>query len=451
MNFKSLFVVLSFCRSCFQIQVGLFIFLQVLTLSAIAEISISSMAPEQNGNLAAHGTLFEKQELTLREAMQLALQYNPDLAAFEKEIHALGGITLQAGLLPNPVFQFNHEDISSRADGPAARFSSIRISQLIEIGGKRSARTHAATLGQERAEQDYAIRRLDLIAQVANMFTNVLAGQERLQLALAGQELAQKVVDAATKRVQAGKAPPIEETRAKITFATANIELKQAQRDLIALRQQLVLFWGEQTPKFERVLGNLESFVVVPEFNLLEDRMRSNPLALSSLRNLEQRRALLKLEKARRIPDVTVNAGVRRYGRAHDTTALVGLSIPLPLFNRNQGNLLAAHQRVDQAMDQRAATELQLKALLVQAYEALTAADNEIKMLRDEILPGAKEAFAMASRGYELGRFGFLELLDAQRTLFQNQTLYLNALSNYQHLVNEIERLIAGPIENAVN
>ncbi|MCH9638428.1 MAG: TolC family protein, partial [Betaproteobacteria bacterium] len=89
--------------------------------------------------------------------------------------------------------------------------------------------------------------------------------------------------------------------------------------------------------------------------------------------------------------------------------------------------------------------------LLVQAYEALTAADNEIKMLRDEILPGAKETFSMASRGYELGRFGFLELLDAQRTLFQNQTLYLNALSNYQRLVNEIERLTAEPIENAVN
>ncbi len=445
------FIVVLFFGSCFQIQIALTIFLQAFISPAIAENDISIMAFEQNGNVVAQDPIFDKQELTLREAIQLALQHNPELAAFEKEIKALGGITLQAGLLPNPVLQFNHEDISSRADGPAARFSSIRISQLIEIGGKRSARTHAASLGQERAEHEYAIRRLDLIAQVANMFTNVLTGQERLQLALASQELAQKVVDTATKRVQAGKAPPIEETRAKVSLASANIELKQAQRDLIALRKQLVLLWGEQTPKFERVLGDLESFVVVPEFNLLEDRMRSNPLALSSLRNLEQRKALLTLERARRIPDITVNAGVRRYEGAHDTTALVGLSIPLPLFNRNQGNLLAAHQRVDQAMDQQFATDLQLKTLLVQAYEALTAADNEIKMLRDEILPGAKETFSMASRGYELGRFGFLELLDAQRTLFQNQTLYLNALSNYQRLVNEIERLTAEPIENAAN
>ncbi|MDH5480326.1 MAG: TolC family protein [Nitrosomonas sp.] len=450
MNLIVLITVL-LCGRCLQNPIGLLVLTLGIVSTAIAENSVASISSGDKSNFIVQSIIDDKKELTLRDAIQLALQHNPELASFEKEVRALGGITLQAGLLPNPVIQFDNEDISSRTDGPGARFTSIRISQLIEIGGKRSARTHAASLGQERAEQDYAIKRLDLIARVANMFTDVLAGQERLQLALAGQALAKKVVNAATKRVQAGKAPPIEETRAKVAFATTNIELKQAQRDLIALRKQLGLLWGDQTPDFERVLGDLESFVVIPEFNILEERVRSNPLALSSLRNLEQRRALLTLEKARRIPDVTLNAGVRRYGGEHDTTALVGLSIPLPLFNRNQGNLLAAHQRVDQAQDQWAAADLQLKTLLVQAYEALTAADNEIIMLRDEILPGANEAFAMANRGYELGRFGFLELLDAQRTLFQNQTLYLRALSNYQRLINEIERLIAGPIENAVD
>ena len=92
-----------------------------------------------------------------------------------------------------------------------------------------------------------------------------------------------------------------------------------------------------------------------------------------------------------------------------------------------------------------------LKSLLVQTYEALIAAQNEIRVLQDEILPGAKEAFMIARRGYELGRFNFLAMLDAQRTLFQNQALYVRALANYQRLVNEIERLIAAPIENASN
>ena len=436
-----------------QVTVGLmnvFCIITLLMTDIVVAGEITDVASSHGGyNEAADTLQTETAELTLLTAVQLALQNNPELASFEKEIQALHGLTIQAGLLPNPVIQYDSEDVSSRSNGPAARFDSIRISQLFETGGKRSARTRAALLGQESAEQDYAARRLDLIARVANVFLDVLSGQERLKLALAGQELAQKVVDAATKRVKAGKAPPIEETRANVALATANIEVEQAQRNLVSFRKQLVLLWGSTVPVFTHVLGELETFVVIPELEELEIRIQQNPLALRSLKNLEQRQAMLTLEKARRIPDITVNAGIRRYGHdiANDTTALVGISIPLPVFDRNQGNLMAAQQRINRAVDEQAAMNLQLRTLLTQAYESLIAADKQINMLRDEILPGARETFRMASRGYELGRFGFLELLDAQRTLFQNQTLYLQALTNYQRLINEIERLIAESLE----
>lgn len=425
----------------------------LLMTEAIEASEIDVVSSPDGNHEAAETQLTETAELTLQVAVQLALQRNPELAAFEKEIQALHGLTLQASLLPNPVIQYDGEDVSSRSNGPGARFDSLRIIQLFETGGKRSARTQAALLGQESAEQDYAARRLDLIARVANVFLDVLAGQERLKLALAGQELAQKVVDAAVKRVVAGKAPPIEETRAKVALATADIEVEQAQRNLLSFRKQLALLWGSPVPVFAKVLGELETFVIIPELDVVETRLQQNPLALRSLKNLEQRQAMLTLEKARRIPDITVNVGVRRYGWdiANDTTALVGLSIPLPIFDRNQGNLMAAQQRINRAVDEQAAMDLQLKTLLTQAYESLIAADRQIILLREDILPGARETFRMASRGYELGRFGFLELLDAQRTLFQNQTLYLQALTNYQRLINEIERLIAEPLEQNIN
>lgn len=425
-------------------------------MAALAENNAPGTYSSQDEHSAAIMQPAENKILTLRDAIQLALAHNPELASFEKEIRALHGVTIQAGLLPNPIIQFDSEDISSRSNGPGgpgARFESIRISQLFETGGKRSARRLAALLGQESAEQDYAARQLDLIARAANVFLDVLSGQERLRLALAGQELAQKVVDAAAKRVKAGKAPPIEETRAKVVLATADIEVEQAQRNLISFRKQLSLLWGDPEPFFEYVAGNLETFIDMPDYASLEASLQQNPLAQRSQKNLKQREALLALEKAMRIPDITVNAGIRRYdhGIPEDTTALVGLSIPLPLFNRNQGNLMAAQQRVNRAIDEQAAMDLQLKNLLTQAYEGLIAANKQINKLQDEILPGARETFRMANRGYELGRFGFLELLDAQHTLFQNQTLYLLALVNYQRLINEIERLIAAPIEDIGN
>lgn len=389
--------------------------------------------------------------ITLRDAVNLMLQHNPELSAVAKEANALKGITLQAGLLPNPELFFDIEDLSARTNGPGSEFVSIRIGQLIELGGKRSAREHVAALGQESMALEYEAKRLALIAQTANLFADVLAAQEQLQLVQSRRNLAQQVLDTAKKRVLVGEAPPVEETKSSLALATTEIALKQAQRTLNVARKQLALLWGVSLPKFKQVLGNLESFVAIPALHELEARLSNHPMALNGEIILKQRKAALELEKAQRIPDVTLNAGIRRFTEDADTAALVGLAIPLPIFNRNQGNIMAAHDRVDKASDESSAIQLQLKNALIKAYEDLIAVQNEITLLRDEILPGAKSAFNVSRRGYELGKFGFLEMLDAQRTLFQNQTLYLRALTNYQYRVNEIERLIAGPIEGVAS
>ncbi|MDV6343541.1 TolC family protein [Nitrosomonas sp. Is37] len=416
--------------------------------------------PEKS--LSYHSSLFSagKNDLTLRDAVNLALHHNPELAAFAKEKDALEGTTQQAGLFKNPELSVNVENVGNiqkltgDINSPQAvsqevvqQITTIRISQLFELGGKRAARTAAALLNEELANKDYETRRIEIIARVANVYTDVLAGQERLKLAEGSMQLAQNVVNTVIKRVQAGKVPPIEETRAKIGLSTTRIELEQAQRDLVAARKRLALLWGDPSPQFNQALGNLESVTPLPSVEKLEERVLGSPAALRALKNIEQRKALLEVEKTRRIPNLIVNAGVVHHAQLGGNTAVAGLAIPLPLFDRNQGNLKEAHQRVNKAMDEKAATELRLKTELAQAYEVLSAVWNEINILRDEILPGARSAFEVTKKGYELGRFGFLELLDSQRILFQNQVLYVRALANYQRLVNEIERLIAAPID----
>jgi cobalt-zinc-cadmium efflux system outer membrane protein len=256
-------------------------------------------------------------------------------------------------------------------------------------------------------------------------------------------------VDTVAKRVQAGKVPPIEETRVTVALSTARIALVQAQRDLESARKRLALLWGNAFPKFDKALGDLESPVALPRFEELVEHALASPMALRAMKNIEQRKALLDVEQTKRIPNLTVQAGAVHHALLGGTTPIAAVIMPLPLFDRNQGNILQAHQRVDKAVDEQAATELRLKTELAQAYEALLAAMGEISLLRDEILPGATSAFETTTRGYELGRFGFLEMLDTQRILFQNRVLYIRALANYQRLVNEIERLIAAPINTA--
>ena len=432
---------------------GLLILSLGCTSQAIAEETALNTPLEEIIEHSSSSQLDEKKDLTLRDVVHLMLQNNPELASFAKEVRVREGVKIQAGKFRNPELAVESEDINAntRPNTRAAQFTTIRFSQLIELGGKRSARINAASIGQELADRKYESKRLELIARVANVFTKVLAGQERLRLAENNMQLAQKVVTSATKRVEAGKAPPIEETKAKVAFSTTGIELEQTRRDLVAARKQLSLLWGNPSPQFKEVLGDLESRIEIPTFEVLEQRIHENPIVLHSIKNIEQHKALLEIERLRRIPDITVGAGIRRYTQADETTAIVNVSIPIPLFDLNQGNLQTANQRIGKAIDEQAATDLQLRSELIRAYEDLLAAQNEIKVLHDEVLPGARSSFDIANKGYELGRFSFLEMLDAQRTLFQNQVLYIRALTNYHRLINEIERLIASPIDGAAD
>lgn len=414
---------------------------QAMANSEAIEINSSQPLDQHRLVLSDEGV-----NLTLRDVLQLMLQSNPELASFFKEILAFEGTKLQASKFRNPRFAVEAEDINS-SNSALQRFTTFRISQLIELGGKRSARMNVASLGQELADKSFEVKRLELIARTANTFIDVLAGQARLRVAEETVQLTQKVVDTAHRRVEAGKAPPIEETRSRVALSTATIELEQAKRELAAARTQLSLLWGSTTPNFGTVLGDLEATVTIPSLEMLEQRIVSNPLAQRSMKNIDHRKAIIELEKSQRIPDVTLEGGMRRYLQTNDTTAVASLSIPIPLFDRNQGNLQEAYQRLSKAIDEQTAVELLLRTELTGAYQALRAAENEIRLLHDEVLPGARSAFDVANRGYELGRFSFLEMLDAQRALFQSRVLYVRALANYQRLINEIERLIAAPID----
>lgn len=449
-------------QRCLPSAVLLILALGCFSTLAAGEV-FTSLPSAQSMSFSAEPKLEDKKDLTLKDALYLVLRSNPELAAFDKEMRALEGATLQAGLLPNPYLGVDVENAGNLGRGQRnvpgngetikeaveQQDVFIRISQLIELGGKRAARVHAASLGQELAGKDYETKRLELIARMANVFTEVLAGQEQLRLAEESQQLAQRVVDTVRKRVQAGKVPPIEETKVGVAFSATRIALGQAQRELAAARKRLALLWGDSSPQFERVLGTLESLVALPGIDALTERVLSSPMADRGRKGIEHRKALLNVEQTRRVPDITLSGGMIKHWETGGTTALVGISIPLQLFDRNQGNLREAYQRLDKAQDEQAATELRLKAELTQAYESLAAAQNEIMILRSEILPAAKNAFEVTNKGYELGKFGFLEVLDAQRTLFQNQVLYVRALASYQRLVNEIERLIAAPIDGA--
>jgi cobalt-zinc-cadmium efflux system outer membrane protein len=388
--------------------------------------------------------------LTLADALALALQRNPELAAFSQEVRAAEAAVLQAGALPNPVLELGGENLgNSRKAQAGDRTTTLQIGQLIELGGKRAARIRLAETGRDVAGRDYEAKRVEVLSLVAQRFVDVLAAQGRATLAAESVELAQQVADAVAKRVQAGKVSPVEETKARLAVASAQVELEQTRRELIAARQSLGALWDERRPRFQQAVGELARRVPLPDYEALAERLRGNPELVRWTTEIARRQAGVEAERAKAVPDVTVSAGVARFSQFSDQAYMVGVAIPLPLFDRNRGGILEANRRLDKAGDERRAAEARLLAELAQAYQRLAAIDKEIEVLGSTLLPGAQSAYEAATKGYRLGKFGFLDVLDAQRTLFQTRSQQLHALADYQRGTAEIERLVGGPLEAA--
>ena len=387
-------------------------------------------------------------ELTLRQALGLAFARNPDLAAFSWEVRSGDPRILQAGLIPNPEIGVNVENILG--SGPFRNFDSsettLSISQLVELGGKRAARIRLASAGKEIVGWDYEAKRADLAAEVARSFVGVLSAQEKLTLAEETTRLAGEVLNAVSARVAAGKISPVEETKAQVAFSVSRIELERVNRSLEAARTKLAATWGSSKPVFSRAVGQLDQVTPIPPFEELADRLSRNPDIARWTVELEQRKAVLVQERAERIPDVTISAGVRRLRTTEtDDPALVfGAAIPLPVFNRNQGKILESQYGVSKAEREREAAGNRVRSALSEAYQALAIGYVEANTLKSVVLPGARSAFESASEGFRQGKFGYLDVLDAQRTLFEARGRYVEALGAYHKAAADIERLIGG-------
>lgn len=387
-------------------------------------------------------------ELTLRQALGLAFARNPDLAAFSWEVRSGDARILQAGLIPNPEIVLAVENILGT--GPFRNFDSsetaLSISQLVELGGKRAARIRLASAGKEIVGWDYEAKRADLAAEVAKSFVGVLSTQERLTLAEETTRLAGEVLNAVSARVAAGKISPVEETKAQVAFSVSRIELERANRSLEAARTKLAATWGSSKPVFSSAVGRLDQVTPIPPFEELADRLFRNPDIARWTAELGQRKAVLVQERTERIPDVTISAGVRRLRTPEtDDPALVfGAAVPLPLFNRNQGKILESQYQISKAEREREAAGNRVRAALSEAYQALAIGYAEANTLKSVVLPGARNAFGSASEGFRQGKFGYLDVLDAQRTLFDARGRYVEALGAYHKAAADIERLIGG-------
>ena len=382
-----------------------------------------------------------------------AIRNNPELAAANAEILIRQGQVRQAGLLPNPVISYEIEDFGGNRElaGIKSLEQTARISQEIELGGKRSNRKKLARSDLALAEIEYSAKLLDLVAEVKIAFHGLLAAQRMDSLASEKVRLAQEVYNTVVERVKAGKVSPVELSRAEVTLSMAEIETGRASAELKAARQALAKLWGAEVVTFERAEGDLEQVDKPEELSVLLPRLEENPDLQIQRESLTGREAALGLARAGRVPDLEIGGGTKSLRESGNQAFVAQISIPLPLFDRNQGEVATAAGAREQAEYRLDEMRTKLVEALTGTHAELTATYDEVVSMRERVLKGATSVFQATRIGYAEGKFSYLDLLDAQRSLFEAKASYIDALYRYQANKARLERLVglgANRIEN---
>jgi cobalt-zinc-cadmium efflux system outer membrane protein len=395
------------------------------------------------------GPLVQDDTLSLSDALALALQENPRLQSFAWEVRAREAQALQAGLYPNPTLRGETEELNTSApiDGFTSAEQSVRLGLPLELWGRPWKQRDVAEAERDLAGWDYEAARLDVTTQATKAFIGVLAAQERVRLTEELARLSEEVYQTVSRQVEAGEVSPVEQTRARVPLSEARIQSSRARQSLEAARATLAGTWGRpEAPPFEAVTGAFGPVTALPPLSAVRSLAARNPQVARQAANIQQAEAQLSLEKVSRYPVPEVTAGWQRFGGPGTEAFAAGIALSLPLFDRNQGATRRARYRVQRTLQERREARVRVDTALTRSYRQLAAAYSEVQTIREETLPAARSAFTSIRQGYREGKFGYLEVLDAQRTLFDVRRQEVRALSAYYQRRADVERLIATPL-----
>lgn len=404
-------------------------------------IELMIFAFVQNHFVFAEEFIMKTDSYNFETGWQQTLEKNLFLAAEKFEIDVSISQIRQAKLFPNPELSISNEKTDYTYSGYEVSENTYGITQTFETGGKRKHRISIAETEKVLSQYNFDIRLLDLRVQYTTAFVKALSAQEKNKLA----EENLKVIDGIHRTIieltRAGKVPPLEEKRSTVELNLAAIESNKAKSNFLIAARELSSLWGDSDPEFKNLSGNLEAINKIPQLPALSSALQNNPDIVRFEKLLELKQNTLKFEKSMRIPDVTIGGGVKTDNNTDDKTYIIEMSLPIPIFNRNQGNIIRAEKELEKIKHEKLALELQIKTSFKNYITELENIKFEISIFKDQVIPGASQAIEAAKEGYKLGKYAYLDLLEAQRVYIKSRTEYINILEMYWELISKIERI----------
>lgn len=381
--------------------------------------------------------------LTLSQAVSAALARNPELQSSTFVLRAADARITQADTMPSPELSLQLENVAGtgRVKGTDAAETTLMLSQVLELGGKRDWRTQTAQADYAVLSSEADARRLDTLAEVGRRFIQVASVQEELQLARQATALAEKTLSAAEARVNAAKSPAVEVNRAQIALVRAQIDEEHAEHELLTSRLKLAALWGDTEADFETVNADLFRLPQLLAFPALVERLKTNPDFTRFAHEQRLRDAELRLAETRRVPNVQIGAGIRQLQETDDQAFVFSVSMPLFAGSRNRGAVEEATARRERvSLDERGAF-IRAQAQLFDIYQELKHALTEAAALREKVLPQSESMLKQTAYAYERGRYSYADWVAAQRELLDARRRLIETSANAHRLAIEVERL----------
>ena len=381
--------------------------------------------------------------LTLPDAIQNALDHSPRLRSAVAGVEAAKGFENQAGYLPNPEIGFEAGNIAGSGGfgGTDSAELTYSLTQTVEIGGKRSARRNAAKAARGAAGMALMAEQLNIKRDVRIAYCDALAKDEAVKLAVEQEQLAKDVLHTVSEQVQAAVEQEIQLSKAEVAYATSVIARERKEHELKVAKKKLAKLLGVSA--LDSPLDHAHFFELKPPASI--ESYRANLARIADIQRFyyikREKESFLDLERARAIPDPDFSLGVRDFKVSGDQAFIFSVSLPIPVFNRNRGNVARARAEVKQAVNDARQAELILEQQLTESWEQWNTYYSEAQRLRTELLPSAERTFKLARIGFAKGGFSYHEVLDAQRTLFHARSQYYDSLRRYHTARANVERL----------
>jgi cobalt-zinc-cadmium efflux system outer membrane protein len=286
---------------------------------------------------------------------------------------------------------------------------------------------------------------LEVLSETAIAFITIVSAQRRIEIFDDQIASLDQLIPLLQKRVQEGASSPAETLRAQVAADLFRVDRERAKTLLATARRDLAILMGESSPRFGEAVGRLADVGQPPSFKDVVRAIEANPQLIRWTAVTAQRNAELIIARLKAIPDVHVSAGWRHFQDTNDNAVRLGVSIPLPVFDQNTGNIIAAQETLAKTDAERAINRLVLISIAGRAYDALAGALAELKLLRASVIPNARSAAETIQSGYLQGRFTLLELLDVRGSVLQALLREQEALQNFHIAIATIEGLVGNP------